>query len=408
MRPLEGIRILDMTSVLMGPYATAILSDMGADVVKIEPDGGDILRYAGASRGGSMGGLFLHSNIGKRSVVLNLKRKGGLAALLRIARTCDVLFYNIRPKAMERLGLGYEKVAEVNPRLLYVGAFGFGQDGPYADRATYDDLIQAASGIPMLLAEASGEAPAYVPVNMADRIVGLHAAISIVAGLRHRDRTGQGQRIDVPMFETMASFVLGDHMGGLTFDPPLDEGGYRRLLSRGRKPFATADGHLGAVIYTDQHWQRFRILVGECDALTDPKFDTFAGRQENIDEINHHLTEIFATRTTAEWQELLDAADIPCMPLHSLTSIMEDPHLQAVGFFEDQQHPVEGAIRTMRVPSTWSVSQPQHSGPAPVLGQDTECVLREIGYSDEEIGALASDGSIGIARRAPSELAKAD
>jgi crotonobetainyl-CoA:carnitine CoA-transferase CaiB-like acyl-CoA transferase len=397
MRPLEGIRILDMTSVLMGPYATAILSDMGADVIKIEPTGGDILRYAGASRGGSMGGIFLHSNIGKRSVVLDLKQKGGLNALLRIAKTCDVLFYNIRPKAMERLDLSYERVAAVNPGLLYVGAFGFGQDGPYADRAAYDDLIQAASGIPMLLAEASGEAPAYVPVNMADRIVGLHAAIAIVAGLRHRDRTGAGQRIDIPMFETMASFVLGDHMGGMTFSPPLDAGGYRRLLSRGRKPFATADGYLGAVIYTDQHWERFRSLVRGCDKLANPKFETFAGRQANIDELNQYLMEIFATRTTAEWEQLLNTADIPCMPLHSLATIMDDPHLKAVGFFETHQHPVEGEIRTMRVPSTWTASQPEHSGPAPVLGQDTEHVLREMGYSKEEIRALAAEGSIKIA-----------
>ncbi|EUB99851.1 Formyl-CoA transferase [Rhizobium sp. CF080] len=396
MRPLDGIRILDMTSVLMGPYATAILSDMGAEVIKIEPVGGDILRHAGASRGGSMGGMFMHSNIGKRSVVLDLKTEGGLDALLRIAQTCDVLFYNIRPKAMERLGLGYDKVAAINPGLLYVGAFGFGQNGPYADRAAYDDLIQAASGIPMLIAQASGEAPAYVPVNMADRIVGLHAAIAIVAGLRHRDLTGGGQRIDMPMFETMVSFVLGDHMGGLSFQPSLDQGGYRRLLSRGRKPFATADGYLGAVIYTDQHWQRFRALVGDPVKLADSRYRTFAGRQENIDEVNQCLTEIFVTKTTAQWEELLNAADIPCMPLHSLTSIMDDPHLKAVGFFEDGQHPVEGRIRTMRVPSTWSVSQPEHSGPAPVLGQDTEHVLRELGYSEEEILGLVKEGAVRI------------
>ncbi len=186
-------------------------------------------------------------------------------------------------------------------------------------------------------------------------------------------------------------------MCGLTFDPPLDQGGYRRLLSRSRKPFAPADGYLGAVLYTDRHWQRFRELVGPCDALADPGFQTFAGRQERIDEVNQRLGEIFATRTTAEWQELLNAADIPCMPLHSLTSILEDPHLKAVGFFETSEHPVEGKIRTLRVPSTWSLSQPEHSGPAPVLGQDTEAVLRETGYSDEEIRALVAEGAAGVA-----------
>jgi crotonobetainyl-CoA:carnitine CoA-transferase CaiB-like acyl-CoA transferase len=394
MRPLDGIRILDMTTVLMGPYATAILSDLGAEVIKVEPPGGDIMRRAGASRGGSMGGIFLHLNMGKRSVVLDLKREGGLDALLRIAKTCDALIYNIRPKAMERLGLGYEALSAANPGLLYVGAFGFGQDGPYADRPAYDDLIQAATGIPMLLAEASGEAPAYVPVNIADRIVGLHAALAILGGLRHRDRTGEGQRIDVPMFETMASFVLGDHMGGLTFDPPLDRGGYRRLLSRGRKPFATADGYLGAVVYTDQQWQRFKALVG---SLLDSAFDSFAARQARTDEVNQRLAEIFKARTTAEWQELLTAADIPWMPLHSLTSLLDDPHLEAVGFFEDGEHPAEGAVRTMRVPTTWSASQPEHSGPAPVLGQDTQDVLRAVGYSDEQIAELVADGSIAVA-----------
>lgn len=396
MRPLTGIRILDMTSVLMGPYATAILSDMGAEVIKIEPPGGDILRHAGKSRGGSMGGIFMHCNIGKRSVSIDLKTQGGQTALLRLVETCDVLVYNIRPQAMERLGLGYEAIAALNPRLLYVGAFGFGQDGPYANRAAYDDLIQAAAGIPMLLAEATGEAPTYVPVNLADRIVGLHAAISIVAGLRHRDLSGAGQRIDVPMFETMASFVLGDHLGGLSFDPPLDQGGYRRLLSRERKPFATADGYLGAVIYTDQHWQRFCALVGNPAELADPRYRTFSGRQEDVDEVNRHLARLFVTRSTQEWERLLGAADIPHMPVQSLTSLMDDPHLKAVGFFENSTHPVEGDIKTMRVPSRWSVSQPEHAGPAPLLGQDTQQVLRELGYGEEEIGALAAEGAIRI------------
>jgi len=396
MRPLDGVRILDMTSVLMGPYATSVLSDMGAEVIKVEPVSGDILRHAGASRGGSMGGIFLHSNIGKRSVAIDLKRKAGLQALLRIARTCDVLFYNVRPKAMERLGLGYEDVAAINPGILYVGAFGFGQDGPYADRAAYDDLIQAASGIPMLLAEASGEAPAYVPLNIADRIVGLHAAIAILGGLRHRDRTGQGQRIDVPMFETMASFVLGDHMGGLSFNPPLDRGGYRRLLSRGRRPFSTADGYLCVVIYTNQHWNRFKQIVGHAEALANPNYETFAGRQANVDEVNECLASIFATRTTAEWVQLLEAADIPCTPLNSIVSLMDDVHLKAVGFFKRDQHSVEGEITTMRVPSLWSASQPEHSGPAPILGEDTGQVLREIGYDEAEIAALLEDGVIGL------------
>lgn len=393
MGPLQGIRILDLTSVLMGPYATAVLGDLGAEVIKVEAPGGDILRHAGASRAGAVGALFLHANRGKRSVVLDLKKDSGLAALLRIAEGCDVLFYTVRPQAMERLGLGYERLAALNPRLLYVGAFGFGQDGPYAERAAYDDLIQAATGIPSLLAQASGEAPRYVPVNIADRIVGLHAAIAILAGLRHRDLTGQGQRIDVPMFETMATFVLGDHLGGLSFDPPVDAGGYGRLLSPSRKPFATADGHLGVVIYTDQHWQRFKALVGPNQALADPQFDRFVGRQKHTEELNQRLAAIFPTRTTADWQAALDAADIPCMPLHSLATIMEDPHLKAVGFFEAGEHPAEGPVRTLRVPSTWSATPPKHGGPAPGLGEHTAAILREAGFADDEIAALVDAGA---------------
>lgn len=397
MRPLEGIRILDMTSVVMGPYATAVLGEMGAEIIKIEPVEGDILRHAGASRGGSMGGLFLHSNLGKRSVVLNLKSTGGRDALLRIAETCDVLVYNIRPKAMMRLGLNYEVLRDCNPGLLYVGAFGFGQDGPYADRPAYDDLIQAASGIPMLLAQASGQPPAYVPINIADRIVGLHAATAILGGLVHREKTGQGQRIDVPMFETMVSFVLGDHMGGLTFDPPLDQGGYRRLLSPSRKPFATIDGYIGAVIYTDQHWRRLGALNQDCAAFSDLRFETFAGRQAHIDDVHRLLEDVFHSRTTADWEKLLSEADIPCTPLQSLSGLLEDPHLNAIGFFEKRDHPVEGNVRTMRASSRWSLTQPAHFDGAPILGQNTREVLSHVGYSPEEIEHLHSDGAIRVA-----------
>jgi len=394
MRPLDGVRILDLTSVVMGPYATAILADMGADVIKIEAPEGDILRRAGASRGGT-GALFLQANAGKRSVVLDLKQDGGRRALLRMAEACDVLVYSIRPQAMARLGLGYESLAGANPRLLYVGTFGFGQDGPYADRPAYDDLIQAAAGIPMLLAEASGGPPAFVPVNIADRIVGLHAATAILAGLRHRDLSGEGQRIDVPMFETMASFVLGDHMGGLSFEPPLDRGGYARLLSRGRRPFATADGHLCVVIYTDRHWQSLKQLAGTGTGLADPDLDSFAGRQARADELNRRLAELFATRTMAEWTALLGAADIPCMPLHSLSSLVDDPHLRAVGFFETREHPREGSVRMPGVPSTWSRSQPERGAAAPLLGQHGREVLRELGFSDEEIQGLVDAGAVG-------------
>ena len=385
MGPLEGVRILDLTSVVMGPYATTILGDMGADVIKVEGPGGDIIRQVGPGRGPGMGGMFLHANRSKRSIVLDLKREAGRAALLRLAGTADVLFYNIRPQAMARLGLGHEALAAVNPRLLYVGAFGFGQDGPYAAHPAYDDLMQGIAGIPALMAESGDGTPRYAPVNMADRIVGLHAVTAILAGLRHRDRSGRGQRIDIPMFETMAGFVLADHMGGLTYDPPLDGGGYARLLTPHRRPYRTADGHLCVLIYNDRHWQDFFAALGRADLAADVRFASHATRTQHIDAICAELADIFVTRPSAEWSALLRAADIPHTPLHDRHSILQDPHLNAVGFFQTLDHPTEGRIHSLRVASQWSETQPEPSRPAPTLGQHTTEVLREAGFSDSDI-----------------------
>lgn len=392
--PLAGIRILDLTSVLMGPYATSLLGDMGAEVVKLESLEGDIIRQVGPSRSGEMGAMFMHANRSKRSIAVNLKTPGGLDVALRLAARSDVLIYNIRPQAMERLGLGYEAVAAVNPRLVYVGTFGFGQDGPYAERPAYDDLIQGAVGIPSLLAEAGDGTPRYVPINIADRVVGLHAVTAVLAALRHRDLTGRGQRVDVPMFETIASFVLGDHMGGLSYEPALDGGGYPRLLSRHRRPYRTADGYLCVVIYTDGHWRRFLEMTGHADRLSDPRFASHASRIRNIDAITEHLAEVFLTRPTAEWQAMLADADIPHTPLPTLAAIMDDPHLAATGFFQSVDHPVEGPVVTMRVPTRWSESQPEPGRLAPRLGEHTREVLAEHGFSAAEIATLSRDGCV--------------
>jgi len=224
--PLDGVRIVDLTSMLTGPYATQILGDLGADVVKIEPPSGDTVRGIGPSRNTGMGSIFLHANRSKRSVVLDLKKPGGREALLRLVADADVLIYNVRPQAMARLGLDYIAVAAANPRVLYVGIFGYGRDGPYSARPAYDDLIQGATAIPTLGVRAGAMEPRYVPSAMVDRIVGMSAATAVSAGLFHRGQTGKGQAIDVPMFETMAQFVLGDHMGGHTFEPPIGPTGY--------------------------------------------------------------------------------------------------------------------------------------------------------------------------------------
>jgi crotonobetainyl-CoA:carnitine CoA-transferase CaiB-like acyl-CoA transferase len=394
MGPLAGVTILDLTTVLMGPYATQILADMGADVIKVESPEGDIVRQIGPGRTPGMGGMFLNANRGKRSIVIDLKNPEGLATLLRLAKAADALVYNVRPQAMARLGLDYDTLAAINPRLVYVGVFGYGQNGPYAAKPAYDDLIQGASTIPTLLAAAGDGTPRYVPITMADRVVGLMAVNAIMGGLMHQQRTGIGQRIDVPMFECMTDFVLIDHLGGLTYDPPLDHGGYRRLLSRYRRPYKTSDGHICVLIYNDKQWRSFFEAIGRKDFLEQPRFANHAARTEHINEIYEEVGRIFLGRTTAEWRELLERADIPVMPMHTLESILDDPHLNAVGFFKTIDHPVEGRIRQMQVPSTWSVTQPAPGGPAPTLGENGREILTEAGFSREEIERLVEQNAI--------------
>ena len=272
MGPLHGIRIIDMTSVLMGPFASQALGDMGADVVKIEAPAGDLVRQIGPARHEGMGPIFLNANRNKRSVVLDLKRPEGVQALKRLLVDADVLMTNVRPQAMARLGLDYEVVSAINPRLVYAGLFGFGQDGPYAARPAYDDLIQGAVGIPSLVARVGDGTPRYVPVTMVDRTVGTTAVGAIAAALYRREKRGVGQSIEVPMFETMVPFVLGEHLAGESYDPPLGPAGYSRLLARERTPFPTRDGYVCALIYTDQHWRAFFRELGEPERFdADPR-----------------------------------------------------------------------------------------------------------------------------------------
>ncbi|MEM5275959.1 CoA transferase [Cupriavidus taiwanensis] len=396
--PLQGVRIVDMTTVLMGPYATQILGDLGADVIKIEPSDGDTVREVGPRRHAGMSGIFLHANRSKRSVVLDLKAPAGREALLRIAADADVLVYNVRPQAMARLNLSYEEVAKVNPRILYVGLYGYGQGGPYAAKSAYDDLIQGAVAIPTLAQLAGSDVPRYAPSAIADRIVGLAAVNAITAGLFHRERSGEGQSIDVPMFETMAQFILGDHMGGLTFEPPIGPSGYTRILNEHRRPYRTRDGYLCVLLYNDKQWRKFLALIGQPDLMdTDPRFCTIVERNKHIHELYRMVAEIMPTRTTAEWTAALEAADMPVMQLHTVDSLMADPHLDAVGFFDVVEHPSEGAIRSMAIPSTWSKSQPRVARQAPRLGEHSAQVLAEAGYSDEQIRALAALGATRLA-----------
>ncbi len=392
MGPLQGIKVIDMTTVLMGPYATQMLGDYGADVIKVESVEGDVTRLIGPARHPGMGPVFLNTNRSKRSICLDLKKSAGREAVLRLIKSADVLVYNVRPQAMARLDLGYDVVSQINPRLIYAGVFGFGQDGPYAANPAYDALSQGATGLPALMARTGDGIPRYVPNALVDRIVGLTAVGAICASLVYRDRTGHGQRLDIPMFETMAGFVMGDHMGGLTFEPPLDKGGYARHLSRDRRPYKTSDGHISVLVYNDKQWEGFFAATGRDDLRRDSRFATFAGRAANIDMVYGELARIFETRTTAEWTELLTKADVPVMPMHDLAGVLNDPHLVATDFFPVVEHPTEGPIRNMKVSATWSETRAEPARLAPRFNEHGEEILREVGFSREEIAEMMRAG----------------
>jgi crotonobetainyl-CoA:carnitine CoA-transferase CaiB-like acyl-CoA transferase len=391
--PLHGVRILDLTSVVMGPYATQILADFGADVVKVEAPAGDIMRHNAPLRSSGMGHIFMNANRNKRSAVLDLKHPEGRAACLALAKAADVLIYNIRPQAMARLKLGYEDVRAVNPRLIYVGAFGYSQRGPYAAKAAYDDLIQGAAGLPWLLKESGASEPRYVPATMADRSVGLHIVNAVCAALYWREKSGRGQRVDVPMFESLLQTVLGEHMGGYTFEPQLGEPGYARMLSKERRPYQTKDGYVCVLVYNDKQWRAFFELIGRAELLGDAKFATPEARSRNFESAYALVADEMQKRTTSEWIAALESADIPVQRMNSLADIVTDPHLAAIGYFRHVEHPTEGRIKSMAVPSEWSESPPDYRRHAPHLGEHTREVLREAGYKDDAIERMIAAGA---------------
>lgn len=366
--PLAGVKVVDLTTVVMGPFATQILGDMGADVVKIESPGGDSVRGIGPWRHEGMGPLFLQNNRNKRSVVLDLKSDEGRADLHALVREADVLVSNIRPAAMARLGLTAAALLELNPRLVVCNAVGYGTGGRYSGQAVYDDLIQAGAGISGVFGQVDGE-PRYAPINIGDRIAGLYIVIGVLSALHDRASRGAGQEVEVPMFETVAQFVLADHMGGGAFVPALGALGYPRLLSTTRGPYPTADGYLTLVVYTNPQWARFLALIGQEGLMeSDPRFASQQSRTVHADDVGAFLADHMSVKTTQEWLDSLREIDIPSSPVHDLDSLLADPHLDEVGFFREYEHPTEGRLRTTKFPLAFSASPTGDPLPPPTLG----------------------------------------
>jgi crotonobetainyl-CoA:carnitine CoA-transferase CaiB-like acyl-CoA transferase len=394
--PLAGVRVLDLTTVVMGPFATQILGDFGADVIKVEPPEGDVIRNAWPFRNPGMGTIFLNTNRNKRSIVLDLKKDEAREACLMLAAKADVLVYNIRPQAMARLKLSYDEVKKKNPRIIYVGCFGFSQRGPNAAKAAYDDMIQGAAGIPYLLKRQGAAEPRYAPMIVADRSVGQQVASAVNAALYYREKSGKGQRIDVPMYEHLLQMILGDHLGGYTFEPPHGPPGYVRILSPDRRPYETKDGYVCALIYNQKQWQGFCEVIGQPGLMQKPEYATHEARSQNYDQAYKLVAAELKKRTTGEWIEAFEKADIPVQRMNSLDDIVADPHLAAIGYLKSVEHPTEGRIKTLAVPSEWSESTPEYRRHAPRLGEHTREVLEEAGYSAERIDSMVKSGAARI------------
>lgn len=389
--PLNGIRVVDLTTVMFGPYCTQIMGEMGAEVIKVEPPDGDIGRQTGFSRTKGMSTAHLMKGRNKRSLVLDLKQAAGLDALRRLTQTADVFVHNMRPQAARKLRIDYDCVAAWQPTIIYAAAVGFGADGPYGERPAYDDLIQGMSGVAGLYGMATGE-PRYAPTVMADKTSGLFLLYAISMALFHRERSGEGQQVQVPMFECMVSFMMNEHMQARTFEPAAGPAGYQRLLTPHRRPYPTADGYICVMPYNNRHWQRFFDLIGRPELKSDSRFIEQAARSQNIDALYAIVAENMRAHTTSEWLSLLGKADIPCGPMNTPDDLFDDPHLQAVGMFPVINHPSEGPLRHIKVPVKFSKTPGGLQRHADRLGGSSAAVLSELGYSESQIAELASKG----------------
>lgn len=388
--PLSGVRIADLTTVVMGPMATRILGDLGADVIRVEAPDYDFMRDFEPKRSPGMSGFSLNINRNKRSLTLDLKSSEGHQALLDLVATCDVFVTNMRSDARERLSIGPGDLCAVKPDLIYCAANGFGEDGPYAGKAAYDDVIQAVSGLASMFAW-TGPEPAYVPTIVADKVTGLHVVYAITAALYRKATTGEGDVIEVPMAETMAAFNLVEHLNGHTFEPKEEPFSYQRLLTKNRKPRRSKDGWICLLPYSDQNWRDFFAYVGHPEIAQDPRFATINDRVKNVDALYGELEPFTESRTTAEWMAFCDTHSIPAVPVVDLRHIDEDPHFAAVELLEPAEHPTEGAYRVVRDPVRFASGNAGVHRHAPRPGQQTVEVLRELGYDEGTISRLTDE-----------------
>lgn len=390
--PLTGFRVLDLTSVVLGPLATQILADYGADVVKVESLDGDLMRANGVSKNVGMSSIFLSVNRNKRSVAVDLKSPAGIDVMRALIRRADVFVHNMRVPAIERLGLGYRSVAAINPKVVYCAATAFGQDGPHASRPAFDDIIQAASGLGVL--NANEGAPAFLPSLIADKTAGLAVVNAVLAALLYRERTGIGQFLEVPMLETMVAFILAEHLGGLTFQPPIAPAGYHRILAGGRKPVSTSDGYVVLLPYTTQHWAAFFGGVGRKDLVAKYQLRDRSEINARVKELYSDMADVVSKLSTEECLALCERLDIPATRMYRLEELPEHPHLKAVGMFQEVEHPTEGRLLAVRSPTRFDRSPVVPISPAPQLGQHTFECLTEAGVDEGALARLVADGVI--------------
>jgi crotonobetainyl-CoA:carnitine CoA-transferase CaiB-like acyl-CoA transferase len=384
--PLAGIRVVDLSDTFMAPYATLLLAQMGAEVIKIELPQGDVTRQIGDVTATGCGPVFINVNRGKQSIVLDLRQEADYQTFTDLISESDVFVHNRRPQAATRLRIDYGHLRTINHRLVHASAFGYGSDGPYANRAAYDDVIQAACGLASI--QSAGGPPTYVRSVIVDKTTGLMLFGSILAALFEREHSGEGQAVEVPMFETMVSFLLLEQQGGLVFDPPRGVSGYARLASPYRRPYRTSDGLLSVLVYTDAQWKAFFDLVGQPHLADDPRYSTMRARTDNVDALYAQLEEALVHRSTEEWLARFEEDGIPASPMNSIDDLMEDPQVTAVGLLQSDQHPLVGTVRTARLPVAFSRTPLGRISPAPALGEHDDAIRawleQRTGSADEE------------------------